>query len=96
MRSSITITSLLFVSAAVNAYAAKPCADLKTEIAQKIEAHGVKSYSLEIVASEKAKDANGKVIGSCEGGTRKIVYRRTTAPSIIPAAAASTVKLNRH
>jgi hypothetical protein len=29
----------------------------------------------------KDQEADGKVVGSCEGGTKKIVYRRTaTAP----------------
>lgn len=52
----------------------KPCEELKTEIAAKIEAKGVKNYTLEIVATESVGDA--KVVGSCEGGTKKIVYTR--------------------
>jgi hypothetical protein len=58
-----------------HAQGAKACEDLKSEIAQKLDAKGVKSYSLEIV--EKDKDAEGKVVGTCEGGTKKIVYRRS-------------------
>lgn len=52
----------------------KPCEELKSEIAAKIEANGVKNYTLEIVASEQAGDR--KVVGSCEGGAKKIVYER--------------------
>jgi hypothetical protein len=52
----------------------KPCEELKSEIAAKIEANGVKNYTLEIVENDKVGD--GKVVGSCEGGTKKIVYTR--------------------
>ena len=52
----------------------KSCEELKSEIAAKIEANGVKNYTLEIVASDAASD--GKVVGTCEGGTKKIVYTR--------------------
>ena len=52
----------------------KPCEELKAEIATKIEANGVKSYALEIVDNDKVGD--GKVVGSCEGGTKKIVYTK--------------------
>jgi hypothetical protein len=72
---------------APEAQAAKPCEELKSEIAQKLDAKGVKSYTLEIVA--KDKDAEGKVVGTCEGGTKKIVYRKSTAPAETPAAAPS-------
>jgi hypothetical protein len=69
--------ALLFVAitvASMPAFAAKPCEELKAEIANKIEAKGVKSYSLEIVAN--ADVADQKVVGSCDGGTKKIIYVR--------------------
>ncbi|MFJ3074873.1 MULTISPECIES: DUF1161 domain-containing protein [Pseudomonas] len=53
--------------------AGKPCEDLKAELAAKLDAKGVKGYTLEI--AEKGKGA-GKVIGSCEAGTKEIIYRR--------------------
>jgi len=52
----------------------KPCEELKSEIATKIEANGVKNYTLEVVPSDQAGDR--KVVGSCEGGTKKIIYTR--------------------
>ncbi len=52
----------------------KPCEELKAEIAAKIDANGVKNYSLEIVATEQVGDR--KVVGSCEAGAKKIVYVR--------------------
>jgi predicted lipoprotein with Yx(FWY)xxD motif len=67
---------------AMFAYAQKPCEELKSEIANKLDAKGVTSYTLEIVA--KDKDAEGKVVGTCEGGTKKIMYRRTSQPSQTP------------
>ena len=74
---------LLFVLLSAYAQAAKPCEELKAEIAKKVEANGVKSYSLDIVA--KDKEVEGKVVGTCDGGTKKIVYSRTSTPSQAPA-----------
>lgn len=52
----------------------KNCDELKTEIAAKLDAKGVKNYTLEIVAAESVKDE--KVVGSCDGGTKRITYKR--------------------
>ncbi len=46
----------------------------KSEIDAKLQAKGVKSYTLEIVASADVKDE--KVVGTCDGGTKKIIYKR--------------------
>jgi hypothetical protein len=74
---------LLFVSVPAHAQAAKPCGELKDEIAKKLDAKGVKGYTLEIVA--KDKDAEGKIVGTCDGGSKKIIYNRTPAPAETPA-----------
>jgi hypothetical protein len=58
---------------------AKACEELKTEIAAKLDAKGVKGYTLDIVA--KDKDAEGKVVGTCDGGTKKIVYTKASMPA---------------
>ena len=89
MRPLVIIAVLLFVSVSAYAQAAKPCEELKAEIAKKMEANSVKSYSLEIVAKDKEKEVEGKVVGSCEGGTKKIVYHRTSTPPQTPATEAS-------
>jgi len=60
--------------AAVPAFAAKPCEELKSEIAAKLDAKGVKGYTLEVVAKDGAGDQ--KVVGSCEGGSKQIVYKK--------------------
>ena len=78
---------LLFASVPVYAQGPKPCEDLKAEIAKKLDAKGVKSYTLEVV--DKDKEAEGKVVGTCGGGTKKIMYRRTTTPPPAPATTPS-------
>jgi hypothetical protein len=69
-----TFLFALLALASTPTFAAKPCEELKAEIEKKLEAKGVKAYSLEIVAN--AEVADQKVVGSCDGGTKKIVYVR--------------------
>jgi hypothetical protein len=78
MKVQMAVAALLLSCAYATAQepARKPCEDLKAEIAQKLEAKGVTSYSLEIV--EKGKESAGKVVGGCDGGTKSLVYQRTT------------------
>lgn len=64
-------------TAAGAAAARKACEDLKAEITKKLDAKGVTSYSLDVV--DKGKEGDGKVVGSCDGGTKSILYSRTTA-----------------
>jgi hypothetical protein len=52
----------------------KSCEELKSEIAAKLDAKGVPGYSLEIV--DKGAAAGGKVVGTCEKGSKVIVYKR--------------------
>ena len=56
------------------AWAKKSCDELKTEIAARLEAKGVKGAQLAIVSSESVKEQ--KVVGSCDGGTKKITYKK--------------------
>ena len=66
---------LLLPTASLALAAAKPCEELKAEIETKIQAAGVASYSLEIVPNAEVKDPS-MVVGSCAGGTQKIIYQR--------------------
>jgi Protein of unknown function (DUF1161) len=75
MRTWLTVAAVLFVPACSYAQGPKACEELKSEIAAKLEAKGAKSYTLEIVPKEQ--DAEGKVVGTCGGGAKKIVYRKT-------------------
>lgn len=66
------------------------CDSLKSEIDAKLQAKGVVSYTLDIVpaaqaatpaaasgvATAPATQATGKVVGSCEGDSKKIIYTR--------------------
>jgi len=85
MKSLIAVAVVSLASLPVYAQAAKPCEELKAEIAKKMEANKVMSYTLEIVPTEKAKETEGKVVGSCDGGTKKIVYQRASTPKATSA-----------
>jgi len=52
----------------------KDCGELKGEIEAKIKKNGVEKFTLEVVEADK--QAEGKVVGTCDGGTKKIVYKR--------------------
>jgi len=54
----------------------KDCEQRKADSDAKIKKNGVKEFSLEIVPSEQVKEDMGAVVGSCDGGTKKIVYKR--------------------
>ena len=73
-RFAVTLAVVIALSGSAFAAGSKPCADLKTEIDAKLQAKGVKNYTLEIVPANEVKDQ--KVVGSCDGGTKKITYIR--------------------
>ena len=52
----------------------KACEELKGEIDAKIRKNGVETFTLDIL--DKDAQADGKVVGTCDGGTKKIVYKR--------------------
>ncbi|MDG1579386.1 DUF1161 domain-containing protein [Pseudomonas sp. GOM6] len=74
MKRWITLSAACLFSSAALA-APKPCEELKEEIEVKIQAAGVASYTLEIVPNAEVEDP-GMVVGSCEGGSKKIIYQR--------------------
>lgn len=65
---------LLLLVVSTPSFAFKDCEELKTEIAARLDARGVPLYRLDIVPTDAVQDQ--KVVGSCEGGTKKITYRR--------------------
>jgi hypothetical protein len=68
--------AVICCAVATSALAApKPCEELKAEIEAKIQARGVTSYTLEIVTNDEVHDQN-MVVGSCEAGTKKIIYQK--------------------
>jgi hypothetical protein len=68
------VSSLLIASPALAQR--KACEELKAEIEAKIKANGVPAFTLDIVATDQVKEGDGQVVGSCDGGTKKIVYKR--------------------
>jgi hypothetical protein len=83
------LTALLFLCASAFAQtsetaaapaARKSCDDLKAEISKKLDSKGVTGYTLDTV--DKGKEADAKVVGTCDGGTKSMVYTRgAAAPS---------------
>ncbi len=69
------IGALLALASATALAAPKPCEELREEIEVKIQAAGVSSYTLEIVANDEVEDSS-MVVGSCANGTRKIIYQK--------------------
>lgn len=74
----IPIAMLMGIAAVVSARPVfatpKDCEELKAEIAAKLDAKNVKSYSLTIVPSTEADAA--KTVGSCEAGSKRIHYTK--------------------
>lgn len=56
------------------AFAAKSCGQLKSEVAAKLKKKGVKNYTLDIIPASQTKGK--KIIGSCDGGRKKIADSR--------------------
>ncbi|VVN95519.1 DUF1161 domain-containing protein [Pseudomonas fluorescens] len=73
MRKFILAVGLLSIAGTALADG-KPCEELKAEIAAKLDAKGIANYSLEIV--DKGTVADGKVVGTCEKGSKEIVLKR--------------------
>lgn len=71
----ILIAVIALAAATAPAYAQrKPCEELKEEIAAKVRKNGVKHFTLTILPNAEVKDQH--VVGSCDGGTKKIIYER--------------------
>jgi hypothetical protein len=75
MFSLLALSKLSLASALSLSTAVKPCEELKKEIAEKLDAKGVKGYTLDVMAKADVKDGM-KVVGTCDGGTKAIVYAR--------------------
>lgn len=91
MKALLTVAAVLLVPACSYAQGPKACEELKTEIAAKLDGRGVKGYSLEVVDKDK-EVTDGKAVGTCEGGAKKIVYHKgAAAPADTPAKAPSSL-----
>ena len=72
MKAYVLLIGTLAMSTAV---LATPCEEVKTAIAAKLDAKHVTGYALDVVPADQA-GSDAKVIGSCEGGAKKIVYTK--------------------
>lgn len=61
------------------------CPEVKSAIDAKIQAKGVRNYSLDIVGA--ADVGSARVVGNCDGGKSRIVYSRGAAGAKASAAA---------
>ncbi len=70
----ILIATIALMLIATPALARKSCDELKAEIEANIKSKGVKVFTLDVVGKDEQKE--GKVVGTCDGGAKKIVYKR--------------------
>jgi len=73
MKSMPIVIATVSLLAAGSAFA-KSCDEVKSDIAAKLDAKGVKGYTLDVVPADQVGDQ--KVVGSCESGAKKIVYKK--------------------
>lgn len=73
--------------------AAQSCDELRERIDAKVRASGATHYTVTTLDADATVGASGKVVGSCELGTKKIVYTRgeegTVAAAPAPTATAT-------
>ena len=58
-------------------FAATPCEEVVKKIEEKLEKKGVKDYTLTVIPADEATEL--RVVGTCEAGKKKIVYKRGAA-----------------
>ncbi|MDI3259212.1 MAG: DUF1161 domain-containing protein [Sinobacteraceae bacterium] len=66
----------LLLASLLPVFAHASCDEVKAQIDAKLKAKNIPHYSLEVVPADQADDKDGKVVGSCEGDSKKIVYAR--------------------
>jgi hypothetical protein len=73
MKTLMIVASAMLIASPAFAQV-KSCDELKSEIEAKIKNNGVKVFTLTVVDKDAAAD--GKVVGTCDGGSKKIVYKK--------------------
>ncbi|MBL8525632.1 MAG: DUF1161 domain-containing protein [Betaproteobacteria bacterium] len=74
---ALSAIALFTVAASGNASAKTTCEDVIAKIEAKIQAKGVKSFTLTAIGKDEKTDL--RVVGTCDGGAKKIVYERGKA-----------------
>ena len=91
LRQAMVATALALLG---DACLALSCDELRAGVSVKIRAQGVQDFSVAIVDAGAA--ANGRVVGSCELGSKKLIYRPGPAQAaaqsapVAPVAAAAS------
>nr|WP_315483330.1 DUF1161 domain-containing protein [uncultured Undibacterium sp.] len=76
MKRVILTFSLLFMGFSASA-GVLSCDDLKAKIEKKVAGKGVKDYPMIVVS--KDTQIKGRVLGSCEKGTMKVIHQKPVA-----------------
>ena len=99
-RTALAVFAAAFAAWSGSASAqALSCEELRAEVEAKIRSNGVKVFAVEIVDS--TSKPQGQVVGTCERGTKQLVYSReitSAASASEPAravAAASAASSNK-
>lgn len=87
MKTLPLLVSLACAGLAGSAAAAEDCEALRARIEAQIAAAGVAQFTVRTV--DALAPAEGQVVGSCELGSKKIVYRRADGSRSEPAAPAA-------
>lgn len=74
MKKLILASSLMLMALSASATGLS-CEDLKAKIEKKVDGKGVKGYTLTVV--DKATETKNRVVGTCESGSKKIIYEKT-------------------
>ena len=76
MKSIILTTALAVICCGITGVASAKvsCDDVKASIEAKLVSKDVKKYTLEVVPKDQATEL--RVVGTCDGGAKKITYKR--------------------
>jgi Protein of unknown function (DUF1161) len=91
MRVTIFLAALLLAG---GAQAASNCDSIRDQIDAKIRAGGVSRFTLTVV--DAGATAAGRNVGSCERGSRKIMYVQEGKPAAAAAASAASAAKPAH
>jgi hypothetical protein len=83
VRNKVLLSCAIFLLSSQAMLAIVPCSELKTKIEDGMKEKGVEGFTLTVVPMSDA--AEGKVVGTCEGGKNKIVYTKGEAPKPVRA-----------
>ena len=75
----LTAIAALAVLASTGASAKTSCEEVMAKIEAKIQAKGVKAFTLTIVDKDEKSDL--RVVGTCDDGSKKILYKRGKSAS---------------